>query len=136
MKLSDFAKERGITYKTAWRWWKSGKLPVPAFKTRTGTILIGKKREYLKGTAAIFIRKTADPVEDARQAKRMKMWAEQQGYSASELVVIASLSRLPRLVRKHYRVLILQPGLIDPLTLNVLRAALVASNREVLIFDD
>jgi len=24
MKLSDFAKKAGISYRTAWRWWKQG----------------------------------------------------------------------------------------------------------------
>jgi putative resolvase len=29
MKLSDWARANGISYKTAWLWWKRGKLPVP-----------------------------------------------------------------------------------------------------------
>ncbi|MCK9229042.1 MAG: IS607 family transposase, partial [Syntrophorhabdaceae bacterium] len=30
MKLSEWAKQQGISYKTAWRWYTEGKLPVPA----------------------------------------------------------------------------------------------------------
>src|SRR5262249_24400398 len=30
MKLSAWARQQGISYKTAWRLWKAGKLPVPA----------------------------------------------------------------------------------------------------------
>jgi putative resolvase len=30
MKLSQWAKEQGLTYKGAWRMWKAGQLPVPA----------------------------------------------------------------------------------------------------------
>ena len=26
MKLSQYAKRAGVTYKTAWRWWKQGQL--------------------------------------------------------------------------------------------------------------
>lgn len=40
MKLSAWAKEQGITYRTAWQWFKNGKLPVNAIQTKTGTILV------------------------------------------------------------------------------------------------
>ena len=40
MKLSAWAKKQGISYKTAWRWSKSGTLPVAYEQTKTGTILI------------------------------------------------------------------------------------------------
>ncbi|MEX1407757.1 hypothetical protein AB1398_10445, partial [Hydrogenibacillus schlegelii] len=40
MKLSDWARHRGITYTTAWRWVKEGKLPVPFEITPSGTILV------------------------------------------------------------------------------------------------
>lgn len=40
MKLSAWARANGISYKTAWLWWKQGKLPVPARQTPTGTILV------------------------------------------------------------------------------------------------
>lgn len=40
MKLSDWAEKQGITYKTAWRWFKSGRMPVPCTQTETGTILV------------------------------------------------------------------------------------------------
>ena len=40
MKLSTWAKKQGISYRTAWRWFKEGKLPVIAEQTETGTILV------------------------------------------------------------------------------------------------
>lgn len=47
MKLSQWAKEQGIHYQTAWRWFKNNKLPenVKAIQTKTGTILIIKNNE-------------------------------------------------------------------------------------------
>jgi predicted site-specific integrase-resolvase len=33
MKLPDYAKAIGISYTTAWRWWKANKLPHPARQT-------------------------------------------------------------------------------------------------------
>ena len=40
MKLSVWAKQQGISYKTAWRWWKEGTLPVPAEQMPSGTVII------------------------------------------------------------------------------------------------
>jgi putative resolvase len=34
MKLSAYARQLGISYKTAWRWWSEGKLD--AYQTETG----------------------------------------------------------------------------------------------------
>ncbi len=40
MKLKDWAKKTGVTYLTAYKWFKSGTLPVKAHQTETGTILV------------------------------------------------------------------------------------------------
>jgi predicted site-specific integrase-resolvase len=48
MKLSEWAKLQGISYKTAWCWFKDGKLPVPVEQTPTGTILV-KESDSKKG---------------------------------------------------------------------------------------
>jgi predicted site-specific integrase-resolvase len=40
IKLSDWAKQNGVTYRTAWNWFKAGKLPCKAIKTETDAILV------------------------------------------------------------------------------------------------
>src|ERR1700751_3457908 len=40
MKLSQWAKKQGLTYKGAWRMWRAGQLPVPAEQLPTGTIIV------------------------------------------------------------------------------------------------
>lgn len=40
MKLSAWAKQQGISYKTAWRWWKAGQLPIRAERMPTGTVIV------------------------------------------------------------------------------------------------
>lgn len=45
MKLSDWAEKQGISYLTAWRWFKNGKLPVKSFKVPSGTILVNRDSE-------------------------------------------------------------------------------------------
>jgi predicted site-specific integrase-resolvase len=38
MKLSDYAKSKGISYQTAWRMWKRGELK--ATQLPTGTVIV------------------------------------------------------------------------------------------------
>lgn len=40
MKLSDWARKQGIAYLTAYRWFKDNKLPVKAYQTESGTIIV------------------------------------------------------------------------------------------------
>src|SRR4029450_5578926 len=40
MRLRDWAAQQGIHYQTAWKWFRDGKLPVPAMQTPSGTILV------------------------------------------------------------------------------------------------
>jgi putative resolvase len=38
MKLSAYAQQIGVSYRTAWRWFKAGKLT--GFQADTGTIIV------------------------------------------------------------------------------------------------
>src|SRR5271157_3345928 len=49
MKLKEWSVKQGISYMTAYRWFKSGKLPVKAYQAQTGTIIISDSDELLKG---------------------------------------------------------------------------------------
>lgn len=40
MKLADWCEKTGVKYLTAWRWFKSDKMPVYAYQTDSGTILV------------------------------------------------------------------------------------------------
>lgn len=42
MKLSTYAKELGISYRTAWKWFKEGKIK-GAYKTESGTIIVPER---------------------------------------------------------------------------------------------
>ena len=55
MKLSTWARKKGISYRTAWRWFKEGRLPVIAEQTKTGTILI-KEEAASPNSAEIYAR--------------------------------------------------------------------------------
>ncbi|HUR05984.1 MAG TPA: IS607 family transposase [Nonomuraea sp.] len=40
MKLSEWARQQGVSYQTAWRWVKNGTMPVPARQAPSGTWLV------------------------------------------------------------------------------------------------
>lgn len=87
MKLSEWAKTNGISYKTAWRWFKDGKLPVPAEQTPTGTILVQERGEP-PGKIALYARvSSADQKSDLdSQISRLLTYANEQGWEVGKAV--------------------------------------------------
>ena len=93
MKLSQYAKKAGVTYKTAWRWYKAGALD--AYQTPTGMVIVrdpvAEKPET--GRIALYARvSSADQKSDLeRQVQRLRDYAAARGYRvAKEVVEIAS----------------------------------------------
>jgi predicted site-specific integrase-resolvase len=56
MKLSAWAKANGLAYKTAWRMWRDGKLPVPAEQLPTGTVIVHPPAAAPADTVALYAR--------------------------------------------------------------------------------
>ena len=88
MKLSGWAKKQGISYRTAWRWFKEGSLPLPAEQTSTGTILV-KDFEPECNHVAIYARvSSTDQKNDLdRQISRLVLFANEQKWMVAETVV-------------------------------------------------
>lgn len=87
MKLSEWAKQQGISYKTAWRWFKADKLPVAVEQTPTGTILV--KPPLLEAAkVALYARvSAADQKNDLdRQIARLVLFANQHGMMVSQTI--------------------------------------------------
>jgi putative resolvase len=87
MKLPDYAKAIGISYTTAWRWWKTGKLPHPARQTESGLIIVDyspqKPRSELKqNRVAIYSRVSSSENKENlnRQSLRLTEYAIANGY--------------------------------------------------------
>ncbi|MBU4357773.1 MAG: IS607 family transposase [Actinobacteria bacterium] len=87
MKLSEWAKQQGITYKTAWKWYKAGKLPVRAEQMPTGTIIVYPENPVEHGKVTIYARvSSADQKEDlARQISRLKDYAAAKGWTIASV---------------------------------------------------
>src|SRR5258706_5389494 len=87
MRLSVYAKKMGVTYKTAFRWWKAGKLD--AYQMDTGTIIVREpatSAEQLQ--VALYARvSSAEQKEDLeRQMQRLQDYAASKGYQVTKMV--------------------------------------------------
>ena len=56
MKVSAWARQQGLHDTTAWRWWRKGTLPVPAYQTASGTILVDAGPESTSGRVVVYAR--------------------------------------------------------------------------------
>jgi putative resolvase len=90
MKLSEYAKQVGVTYKTAYQWWKAGQLD--AYQLPTGTIIVREAKPISTGVALYARVSSADEKEDVtRQMQRLRDYAAARGYQVvSEVTEIAS----------------------------------------------
>ena len=93
MKLSQYAKKAGISYKTAWRWYKAGTLD--AYQTPSGMVVVRDPPMERTGTGriALYARvSSADQKSDLeRQVQRLRDYAAARGYQvAKEVTEIAS----------------------------------------------
>jgi putative resolvase len=88
MKLSDWAKEQGISYLTAWRWFKEGKLPVPATKTPSGSILVNVDPKTAPKRTIVYCRVSSNAKKDDldRQVGRCLSFCASNGWIVDEVV--------------------------------------------------
>jgi predicted site-specific integrase-resolvase len=90
MKLSAYAKQVGVTYKTAWQWWKDGRLD--AYQLPTGTVIVREPHPAPSGVALYARVSSADQKDAAaQQLQRLRDYAAARGYQVVvEVMEIAS----------------------------------------------
>ena len=91
MKLSDYAKTVGISYLTAWRHYKTGKIPHPTRQLPTGTVIVDYNPLTSTGAenrVAIYARVSSAENKDNldRQADRLVSYAAAKGYQTVYVV--------------------------------------------------
>ncbi|HEX4202960.1 MAG TPA: IS607 family transposase [Ktedonobacteraceae bacterium] len=103
MRLSQYAKKMGVSYKTAFRWWRAGKLD--AYQLDTGTVIVREPAQPQEAMGvALYARvSSADQKEDLeRQMQRLKDYAAVHGYQVTSVVseLASGLNdRRPKLVK-------------------------------------
>ena len=91
MKLSAYARQIGISYRTAWRWFKAGKLA--GYQVDTGTIIVTDSipetaKVVTDEKVAIYTRVSAAENKDnlEGQAKRLMDYCAAKGYRVALVV--------------------------------------------------
>jgi putative resolvase len=90
MKLSDYARLQGISYRTAWRWYKAGK--IAGQQMDTGTILVTEPlpMKELPATAKVAVYTRVSSSEHKSnldsQAQRLVAYCTLRGYQVSQVV--------------------------------------------------
>ena len=91
MKLSTYAKALGISYFTAWRWYKAGR--IKGYQAETGTVIVTEPiPETIKGQekvkVAIYTRVSATENKSnlEAQAQRLEAYSTAKGYQIAQVV--------------------------------------------------
>src|SRR5712692_2724484 len=89
MKLSQYAKKVGVTYRTAFRWWQNG--DIKGYQLPSGTIVVTEGEEpQVKpdGQVAIYARVSSHEhrANLDRQAERLEDYCAAKGYQVSKVV--------------------------------------------------
>ncbi len=87
MRLSAWAKTQGVTYRTAWEWFKNGTMPVPARQLASGTILVDVP-ETPPGRTVVYARVSSHDQKANLdgQVARCVSFANGKGLSVSDTV--------------------------------------------------
>lgn len=82
MKLSDYAKQRGVTYRTAWNHFRLGKIEGAYKDSKTGHVIIPSLKEKNLHKAALYARVSSNENKDnlEAQAERLKQYCIARGY--------------------------------------------------------
>ncbi len=88
MKLSQYAKQQGISYRTALRWFRAG--AIKGYQAPSGTIIVteGEKLPLTAEKVAIYARVSSQEQKDnlERQATRLSEYCTVKGYQVMHVV--------------------------------------------------
>jgi predicted site-specific integrase-resolvase len=145
VKLVEWARRQGISYKTAWRWVKDDTMPVPWRQLPSGTILVDATADEQPSTVALYARvSTHDQHNDLdRQLARLSQYAAERNLHVVESVaeVGSGLNgkrrKLLRLLSdaKIGAVVVEHRDRFAPFGSEYLEAALAASGRRLIVVD-
>lgn len=90
MKLSDYAKQAGVRYETAWRWFRDGKIKGRRVGKHTIIITEGAAEAVPEGSDKVGIYARVSAAENRAnldsQAERLVAYCVARGYQVSQIV--------------------------------------------------
>ena len=87
MRGSHYAKQMGVSYKMAFRWWKAGKLDT--YQLDTGTVIVREPAQPQEALSVALSARvsSADQKENVeRKMQRFKDYAASRGYHVTQVV--------------------------------------------------
>jgi putative resolvase len=151
MRLKEWAAQQGIHYQTAWKWFRDGKLPVPALQTPSGTILVQPAAQATPsedGGLGLYARVSShDQRADLdRQVSRLSQWAAAASAPARVVRVEAEVASGMTGRRPKLRRLLADPAVrtvvvthrdrLARMNTELVEAALAAHGRMLVVLDD
>jgi len=150
MKLSDWARANGVHPKTAYRWWRTGTLPVPARQINARVILVDDAASANRAApelsaVGLYARVSShDQRSDLdRQVARLSEWAAKAG--ARVLRIEAEVGSGTNGARAKVRRLLADPAVrtvvvehrdrLGRMNVELVEAALSASGRSLVVLD-
>lgn len=88
MKLSDYAKKLGVTYRTAWNWFKTGSIK-GAYQLPSGTVIVPEESENSNNYGVILYARTSFSQNKElleNQARRLEEYAIAKGYKIKQII--------------------------------------------------
>jgi predicted site-specific integrase-resolvase len=145
VKLVEWARRQGISYKTAWRWVKDDAMPVAWRQLPSGTILVDAPGDEQPSTVALYARVSShDQRSDLdRQLARLSQYAAERDLHVVESIAEVG-SGLNGKCRKLLRLLsdatigavvVEHRDRFAPFGSEYLEAALAASGRRLIVVD-
>jgi putative resolvase len=147
MRLKEWAAQQGIHYQTAWKWFRDGKLPVPALQTPSGTILVqpGAAPPDDSGLGLYARVSSHDQRADLdRQVSRLARWAAAAPTPVVRVeaeVAYGMTGRRPKLRRlladpAVQTVVVTHRDRLARMNAELVEAALSAHGRRLVVLDD
>jgi len=143
--LKEWAAGQGVSYATALRWFKAGRLPVPAYQAGR-LIVIGEPAPTpVAGTTVVYARvSSADQKTDLdRQVARVTSWATGRHLAVDR--VVTEVGSAPNGKRRKFLALLKDPTVTTIVVehrdrfarfgAEYVEAALAASGRRLLVVD-
>src|SRR5438034_1206446 len=87
MKLSQYAKQQGISYSTALRWWKAGQ--IKGYQAPSGTIIVeAESKPGRSGERTVIYARVSSPEHKEsleRQVERLLHYCTVRGYKVAQV---------------------------------------------------
>lgn len=145
MKLSEWAKIQGITYRTAFSWFKAGKIKDKVTQTETGTILVFPEQLNNSEEYILYARVSShDQKEDLNnQLNRLRDYAASKGIKVSkEIKEIGSGLNgkrkllLSALKETNYNLIVEHKDRLARFGVEMVEACFQQSNRKLIIINN